>query len=72
MELENQKTADGGVLLCAIGKCENIYAKEFVEHYKNIGVSKIVIYDNNDNDVERFEDVLYEYVNDGFVEIINY
>ena len=72
MELKNQKIANGGVLLCAIGKCENIYAKEFVEHYKNIGVSKIVIYDNNDNDGERFEDVLYDYVNDGFVEIINY
>ena len=34
--------------LCAIAKNENLYIREWVEHYKNIGVSKIFLYDNND------------------------
>jgi hypothetical protein len=39
-------------LLCCIGKGENKYAREFVEHYKNIGVTNICLYDNNDDDGE--------------------
>ena len=56
------------VAVCCIGKNENRYAPEFVEHYKKLGVDKIFIYDNNDTDGEHFEDVL----NDDIVEIIDY
>jgi pyruvyltransferase len=59
------------VALCAIGKNENLYIREWVEHYKNIGISKIFLYDNNDIDGEHFEDVINDYVKSGFVEIIN-
>ena len=59
------------VCLCTIGKKENLYAREYVEHYKKKGVDKIFIYDNN-NDEEKFETVLYDYINSGFVEIINF
>ena len=46
------------IALCAIAKNENLYIREWVEHYKNIGVSKIFLYDNNDIDGERFEEVI--------------
>ena len=60
------------VCLCTIGKKENLYATEFVEHYKKIGYDKIFIYDNNDIDDEKFEDVLNRQISMNFVEIINY
>lgn len=60
------------ILLCCIGKNENRYIREFVEHYKNIGFSKIRLYDNNDPDGERFEEVIGDYIDSGFVEMIDY
>ncbi len=60
------------VCLCAIGKKENLYAKEFVDYYKSIGYNHIFIYDNNDKGDERFEDVLNEEVSKNFVTIIDY
>lgn len=60
------------IALCCIGKMENDYALEFVEYYKGIGFDKIFIYDNNDINGEDFNDVIGDYVKDGFVEIINY
>jgi hypothetical protein len=60
------------VCLCTIGKKENLYASEFVEHYKKIGYDKIFIYDNNDIGDERFEDVLNKQISSNFVQIINY
>ena len=58
--------------LCVIGKQENKYAKEFVDYYKSIGFDHIFIYDNNDKDGEKFEEVLSEYISQNFVSIINY
>ena len=49
-----------------------MYAKEFIEHYKNLGYNKIFIYDNNDINEERFEDIISDEINIGFVSIINY
>ena len=60
------------VCLCTIGKKENLYASEFVEHYKKIGYDKIFIYDNNNIGDEKFEDVLTNQISNKFVEIINY
>ena len=58
------------VALCCIGRLENQYAVEFVDWYKNLGFSKIYIYDNNHDGEEHFEDVLQAYIDDGFVEVI--
>ena len=59
-------------LICCIGKNENRYVREYVEWYKNIGITHIRLYDNNDIDGERFEEVIGDYIDDGFVEIVDY
>jgi hypothetical protein len=59
------------VYVYTIGKMENRYIREFVEHYKNYGINKIFLYDNNDMNGEKFEDVISDYINNSFVEIIN-
>lgn len=60
------------IALCAIGRLENRYAREFVEHYLRLGVEKFFIYDNNHFNEEFFEEVLQDYIDQGIVEIINY
>ena len=60
-----------GICICMIGKKENLYARQFVEYYKKIKIDKIVIFDNNDLDGEIFYDVLKDYVNKKFVDIID-
>ena len=63
---------DPRVGLCVIGKNENKYAKEYVDHYKSIGFNHIFIYDNNDKEGEHFEEVLSEDIAKNYVSIINY
>ena len=59
------------VAICAIGRLENRYAVEWVEHYKQMGVDRIYIYDNNrPEDGETFADVLQPYIEAGLVETI--
>ena len=60
------------VCICTLGKDENKYITEFVEHYKNYGVDKIYLYDNNDIEGERFENVIGKYISNKFVEIIDW
>ena len=49
------------VALCAIIKNENKYIKEWIEHYKNIGFDKIILGDNNDDNGENINNVIYEF-----------
>ena len=65
--MSNLKTA-----VCAIGRMENAYAKEFVDYYLNLGFTNIIIADNNHDGEEHFEDVLEDYVNQGSVIILDY
>ena len=60
------------VCLCTCGKKENLYVKEFVEHYKKYGVDKIFIYDNNDLNGEYFEETISNYIMNDYVKIINF
>ena len=60
------------VCLCTIGRDENRYIREFVSHYEKYGVDKIFLYDNNIVNGEKFEDVINDYVQKGFVEILNW
>lgn len=50
----------------AIAKLENNYIREWVEWYKNIGFTNVIIYDNNDVDGERIADAIPDYVTEGF------
>lgn len=60
------------VCICTIGKQENNYIKEYIEYYKNFGIDKIFLYDNNNINGEHFENIIIEYINQGFVEIKNW
>ena len=58
------------VAVCAIGRLENRYAVEWVEHYKQLGVDKIYICDDNrPEDGECFGESLFEYIESGFVSL---
>lgn len=58
-------------LLCCIGRLENQYIREYVEYYKDLGVTNICLYDNNHNGEEHFEDVIGDYIDEGFVILKN-
>ena len=60
------------VCLCTIGKFENNYIREYIEHYKKYGVDKIFLYDNNDKNGEKFDYIISDYLKNGFVQIINF
>lgn len=62
---------ENNIMLCTLGKEENLYAKEFVEYYFSLGFDKIVILDNNDLTGERFEDILNDFIKIKKVEILN-
>lgn len=71
---EEEKMVDTTLmtLLCCIGKNENRYIREFVKYYRQLGVTHIRIYDNNDVDGEHFEDVLGDFIDSGYVSLVNY
>ena len=54
-------------LLCCIAKQENLYLRDFVEYYKKIGFTNIILYDNNDIDGEYPQQVIGDYISNGFV-----
>ena len=58
--------------MCTIGKNENQYIREFVTFYEKFGVDKIYLYDNNEKDGEHFEDMIKDYIDKGFVKILNW
>ena len=60
------------VAIATMVKMENHYIKEWVEYYKRLGFKKIFIYDNNDINGEKLENVINKYITHHFVEIINY
>ena len=53
--------------VCCILKNENHYIREWVEWYKNIGFTNAILYDNNDIDGETLDEVISDYINEGFV-----
>lgn len=57
--------------VCAIAKSENNYLREWVEHYRSLGFSSIILYDNNDIDGEHFDTVIGDFIKNGFVTVIN-
>ena len=68
----NKKIYKIKICICTIGKQENKYIKEYIEYYKNYGIDKIFLYDNNNINGEYFDDIIIEYINQDFVEIKNW
>lgn len=55
------------IAVCAIGKWEEQYLVEWVEHYKRLCFDNILFYDNNDEGNDGQYGVLKPYINEGFV-----
>ena len=55
-----------------MGKRENLYINEYLNHYKNIGYDHVFLYDNNDIGDEKFEDIISKDLIGKFVTIIDY
>ncbi len=62
----------GRFALCCMAKCENDYIREWADYHIKLGFDKIYIYDNNDTDGERLEDVIGDLVRAGKCEIVDY
>ena len=60
-----------GIGICVTCKNENLYLKEYVTYYQKLGIKKIIIYDNNDIEGEKPEDILDNFIKSNFVEIID-
>lgn len=60
------------VCLCTQAKGQNKYIREYVKFYKKMGVDKIIIYDNNDKDGEKLDDVIDDYISKKFVVVKNH
>ena len=60
------------ICIYTLGKKENRYIREFVEYYQKLGIDQIFLYDNNDEDGERFEDVINDFIKNGFVKLFNW
>ena len=60
------------ICLCAIAKKENNYIREFIYYYKKLGIDKIFLFDNNDVNGEKFDNILSDYINAKYVKILNW
>lgn len=57
------------ITICAIAKCEYDYIYDWVDYHLRLGYDKIVIYDNNDVEGERYDELLSDFIDAGRVEI---
>ena len=60
------------ICICTPGKKENRYILEFIIYYKKLGVDKIFLYDNNDINDEKFDDLIKDYIEQKYVQIFNW
>jgi len=54
-----------------MGKKENRYARELIEHYISIGVDKLILGDNNDIGDEKLSEVMHDYIDKRLVDIVD-
>ena len=57
--------------ICCIVKQENLYLRDWVKYYHDMGISKIILYDNNDVKGEYPQQVIGDYIANGFVDYKN-
>jgi len=56
--INNNENINIKVALCTMGRNENLYINEFVEHYLNLGVDTLFLYDDNIEEDKKFKNVL--------------
>ena len=54
-----------------MAKLENKYVRELIEHYKKLGLNKFYIADDNSLNSEKLSDVLQDYIDEGYIEILD-
>ena len=54
---------------CIVRK-ENLYIRDLISYYLNIGYEKFIFGDNNFPNIEKISDVTQDYINNGIVDII--
>ena len=52
-------------------RLENKYIKEVIEYYRNLGIDKFFIGDDNKLNTENISEVLKDYINESYVEILD-
>ena len=57
------------VALCTMGKKDNLYIREYIKHYRKLGVDKIFIYDDNDPKTEKFSDIVNNILERKYVKV---
>lgn len=58
MDILNKKIKNTKIAICAIGKKENLYVKQFISYYLNLGIDHIFIYDDNEANAEKISTVI--------------
>lgn len=58
--------------LVVLASNENLYLRDFVEYYKNLGIDQIILGDNSPKDGDYPQLVIGDYIDSGFVKYINY
>lgn len=70
-KIEQDKHYNHYFCFSAMGRLENVYAREVIDYYKNLGVDKFYIADNNDKNAERFSDIFQKEIFDGTLDVID-
>ena len=70
--VDKKTKSETKICICVLAKQENLYIREYLNHYKNYGINKVYLYDNNDIDGEKFEDAIDDFIKSGFVELSNW
>ena len=56
---------------CSVARKENLYTRELIQYYVNIGFEKFIFRDNNLLNSEKLSDVIQDYNDNGTVDIID-
>lgn len=56
---------------CSTARKENLYVRQLISYYINIGFEKFIFGDNNRPKTEKLSDTMQDYINNGTVDIIN-
>ena len=69
--MRKRKNNDFIYYSCVVTKAkhENLYVREFVEHYLKLGIEKFYFGDDNPENFENLSDVLDDYIKKGIVDI---